>query len=63
MDNVDCTGRYWLEAKLTDCPFDTHTADCTHSQDAGVYCLTECEMTTLIYYEQYAILSVATHLP
>ena len=45
MDNVGCTGRYWLESKLTDCPFDTHTADCTHSQDAGVYCQTECEMT------------------
>ena len=44
MDNVGCTGRYWLESKLTDCPFDTHTADCTHSQDAGVYCQTECKV-------------------
>lgn len=49
MDNVACTGRYWLESKLTDCPFDTHTADCTHSQDAGVYCQTECEMDTTLY--------------
>ena len=35
MDNVDCSG---MENRLVDCPFDGHTADCTHAEDAGVRC-------------------------
>ena len=35
MDNVACTG---TESRLIDCPFDRHTADCVHSEDAGVHC-------------------------
>ena len=35
MDNVGCLG---TESRLVDCPFDRHTADCSHSEDAGVRC-------------------------
>ena len=35
MDNVACTG---TESRLIDCTFDRHTADCSHSEDAGVRC-------------------------
>ena len=35
LDNVACTG---LEERLVNCPYDNHTADCFHSEDAGVYC-------------------------
>ena len=35
MDNVGCTGG---ESRLVDCPFDRHTTDCTHDEDAGVHC-------------------------
>ena len=35
MDNVACTG---TESRLIDCTFDRHTADCVHSEDAGVRC-------------------------
>ena len=27
------------ESRLIDCPYDNNTADCTHSQDAGVQCV------------------------
>ena len=27
------------ESRLIDCPYDSHIADCTHSQDAGVQCV------------------------
>ena len=27
------------ESRLIDCPYDSHVADCTHSQDAGVQCV------------------------
>ena len=36
LDDVACTV---YESKLIDCPHDSHTADCTHSQDAGVRCV------------------------
>ena len=40
LDNVACTGS---EQRLINCPFDSHTADCYHSQDAGVRCqITTC---------------------
>ena len=35
MDNVACTSS---EESLFNCPFDSHTGDCYHSQDAGVRC-------------------------
>ena len=35
MDNVHCIGN---ETKLTDCPYETHTADCSHQLDSGVKC-------------------------
>ena len=35
LDNVACTGS---EQRLMNCPYDSHTADCSHSQDAGVRC-------------------------
>ena len=37
LDNVACTG---LEEKLVDCPYDSHTADCYHYEDASVHCST-----------------------
>lgn len=36
MDNVACTG---VESMLAQCPYDSHTRDCSHSEDAGVHCL------------------------
>ena len=35
LDNVACTGS---EGSLVNCPYDPHTADCFHSQDASVRC-------------------------
>ena len=35
MDNFACVG---TEPTLTNCTHDTHTADCIHSEDAGVRC-------------------------
>lgn len=40
LDNVACTG---TETRLIDCMFDSHTADCSHIEDAGVQCQGECE--------------------
>ena len=39
LDNLACTGS---EGRLIDCSYDSHTADCTHSEDAGLSCST-CE--------------------
>ena len=36
LDDVACTA---YESRLIDCPYDSHIADCTHSQDAGVQCV------------------------
>ena len=36
LDDVACTV---YESRLIDCPYDNNTADCTHSQDAGVQCV------------------------
>ena len=46
LDNVACTGS---EQRLINCPYDSHTADCSHSQDAGVRCpnLTRTSKTSL----------------
>jgi len=35
LDNVACTG---FEGSLVNCPYDSHTADCIHSEDASVHC-------------------------
>ena len=35
LDNVACTGS---EGSLVNCPYDSHTADCIHSEDASVRC-------------------------
>ena len=35
LDDVNCRGS---ESRLIDCPYDNNTNDCTHSEDAGVYC-------------------------
>lgn len=35
LDNVACTGS---EERLINCPYDSHTGDCYHSQDASVRC-------------------------
>ena len=36
LDDVACTV---FESRLIDCPYDSNTADCTHSEDAGVQCV------------------------
>ena len=40
LDNVACTGE---EDTLTSCTFDSNTADCFHSDDAGVTCVADCK--------------------
>lgn len=35
LDNLQCQGN---ETNVTQCSYDAHTADCTHSEDAGVKC-------------------------
>ena len=35
IDNLHCFGN---ESTLFECPFETHTADCSHAEDAGVKC-------------------------
>ena len=45
LDDVRCTG---TESRLIDCSYDSHTADCSHSEDAAVYCST-CELSPTCY--------------
>ena len=35
LNNINCRGS---ESRLVDCPYNNATSDCTHSEDAGVYC-------------------------
>ena len=35
VDNSGCSGN---EPRLLSCVYDTHTADCTHAEDAGLRC-------------------------
>ena len=35
LDDVSCTG---TESRLISCTYDSNTADCSHSEDAGVRC-------------------------
>ena len=37
LDDVSCLGS---ESQLLDCSYDSNTADCSHSEDAGVSCQT-----------------------
>ena len=43
LDNVACTGE---EDMLISCRYDSNTADCFHSEDAGVTCLPDCMFVT-----------------
>jgi len=36
LDNLDCTT---AQSRLIDCTYDSNTADCSHSDDAGVTCV------------------------
>ena len=45
LDDVRCTG---TEDSLVECPFDRSTADCTHSEDAGVRCQITREYSSLL---------------
>ena len=36
LDDVACTAS---QSRLVDCSYDSNTADCTHSRDAGVRCI------------------------
>ena len=49
LDNVACTG---TESRLIDCSYDSHTADCSHSEDAAVYC-SLCEFSPTCYVWSY----------
>ena len=37
LDDVNCLGS---ESQLISCSYDSHTADCSHAEDAGVRCQT-----------------------
>ncbi len=45
VDNSGCSGN---ENRLFDCPYDMHTADCTHAEDAGLRCSGRCEFLTFL---------------
>ena len=45
LDNVACTG---VEDTLVSCTYDSNTADCFHSDDAGVTCRADCMFMTKI---------------
>jgi hypothetical protein len=40
LDNTMCDG---TESRLIDCTYDSHTADCSHLEDAGVQCEFVCQ--------------------
>ena len=44
IDNTDCVGD---ELRLISCRYDTHTADCTHAEDAGLRCNGRCKLNNL----------------
>ena len=49
LDDVACTG---TESRLIDCSYDSSTADCSHSEDAAVYC-SICEFSPICYLWSY----------
>ena len=42
LDNVACTG---TEGNVTSCVYDTDTSDCSHTEDAGVTCTVNRELS------------------
>ena len=50
VDNLDCQGN---ETSITKCAFETHTADCSHQEDAGVKCYTLDGLSITIYYTSF----------
>ena len=48
LDDVACTA---TQPRLVDCSYDSNTADCTHSRDAGVQCVSrELQSYTMLRY-------------
>ncbi len=47
--SVACTS---TESRLVDCAYDTNTAQCTHANDAGVICSTQCELQDSRFYSR-----------
>ena len=47
LDNVACTGE---EDTLISCTYDSNTADCFHSDDAGVTCVADCMFMTILNF-------------
>ena len=49
LDNVACTGE---EDTLVSCTYDSNTADCFHSDDAGLTCIADCMFmaTTFLFF-------------
>jgi hypothetical protein len=46
LDNVACTGE---EDTLASCTYDSNTADCFHSDDAGVTCVADCTFMAITF--------------
>ena len=44
IDDANCTGQ---ERRLLDCPFDFHTADCAHAEDAAIKCVAGSKLSTM----------------
>ena len=47
VDNADCVGD---ELGLINCPYDAHTGDCTHVEDAGVRCNGRRKSAVVFYF-------------
>lgn len=45
LDSVACTG---TEDSIFNCVYDMDTSDCSHTQDAGITCQTECKLATTL---------------
>ena len=56
LDDVNCIGS---ELGLVNCSHSRHTADCTHSEDAGVRCQTNCKYQTIDYYGNIVVMRIA----
>jgi len=49
IDDVACTT---AQSRLIDCTYDSNTADCSHSDDAGVTCVAS-EFSLLVAFSYY----------
>ena len=58
LDNVNCDG---TESRLADCTYDSHTADCTHSEDAGIHCQRKCIIMCSYMHSGIILNKVATY--